>query len=96
MLPLKQFLKDWNSDSKNSMRNDPPNVAIEGMQVAGEPIQMIGMLSQPVYDQAAAKMTYRFKLLSSPSKELPNKIDLTYTVMFIDSMQIHWGTGPFG
>ena len=96
MLPLVEFIKDWNSDTKNSMRRDPPNVAIEGMQTSGEPIQLLGVLSQPKYEQAVGKMTYRFKLLSTPAKPIPSKIDLAYTVIFIDDMMIHWGTGPFG
>jgi len=100
VLPLSVFLQEWNGNNKNSMKNNPPNVAIESMQVdkkgKREAIHIIGVLSEPKYDVKVGKINYRFKLLSSPYDNIPNKISLSYTALFIDGMMIHWGTGPFG
>ncbi len=89
MVELKQFLTLWDAKNKSKFTDNPPNVAIETRQS-----NLIGMLSNPVYNHKTGDVTFTFK----PIKPLPADFkfgkSLGYTIIFVDD--VGWDPGGFG
>lgn len=89
MVELKKLLTLWNAQNKSKFYVNPPNAAIETKQS-----NLIGMLSNPVYDNKTGDLTFNFK----PIKPLPADFkfgkSLGYTIIFIDD--VGWDPGGFG
>ncbi|BCA94133.1 hypothetical protein TUM19329_04940 [Legionella antarctica] len=62
LMSIDNFLKEWQSNVTSGFKKDAPNVGIEGIKLnafsRSQPISVVMVLSNPIYDKKANTLTY--------------------------------------
>ena len=94
------FIANWGTGQEDSFAASPPNAALDILEGEAEGDVLVVQLSQPEYDEAAARLTYQAKVLRDVTGVLevynlriddPEAIPRSFghAALFIDSS--HWG-----
>ena len=99
MMPIPGFLALWNNKNlANNFATIPPNGALESqskiMIFKRHRLSLLASLSNPQYDAKNKTMTYTLSSLNSKDPGV-KQLDLGFTVLFIDGLDIHWNPGGF-
>lgn len=92
IMPVSEFYQHWKK-GRIFKTNIQPNAALEAYDKKSKThISCTVMLSDPTYQAKTNSISYKITLLGD-QRLAPTKIDLKYTVLFIDDF--HWGGNRF-
>ncbi len=89
-MPLTDFLELWQARGEQGFKGNPPNVAVNGVQIKvfspNEQLSFVVELSDPHYNQRTKTLTYTAKLLPHSPNPLPTDELLHDITLFIDDV----------